>query len=85
MTLEEKEYVYCEDCKRIRYPDEVGETSHGLKCLRCGGSRLREAVWVECPHRKTVVKCAMGGRGLGLSRAGYECLDRCRALTDLAE
>ena len=80
VRIEACEYVYCKACKTIRYAFELEPARHGINCQICGGQDLQAPRWVYCPHRKSVVKCVIGGRALVTSKAGYECQDRYRCL-----
>ena len=82
LKLKEWEYCYCKNCKVVRYVDELEATSQGIKCLTCSSFDIDPPAWIECPHRKGAVKCAVGGSGVVKDGKGYKCVDRCKFLID---
>lgn len=78
MIADEKcEYLYCKNCKVVRYEYELKMTGDGLKCPECGGNDFEESGWVQCPFHKCAVKCAVAGKGLNKNEESMECLYHC--------
>lgn len=79
------DYCYCSRCGKIRYEVEIDVSGEKPRCRICGGLDLEAPKWVECPHRKTMVKCVTAGAGLIRSKLAYECADRCKVLSGETE
>lgn len=77
ITGEKYEYLYCKNCKVVRYRHELEMTEQGVKCPECGQDDFEESGWVQCPFHKCAVKCAVAGKGLTQKEYGYECLYNC--------
>ncbi len=76
--IDEWEYCYCRNCRKIRYNFELEGTEHGIRCTKCGGYELEAPAWVHCPHHKvSTVKCARAGKGIRKEEQGYKCEERC--------
>ncbi len=72
------EYCYCPQCKRVRTAAELAVTETGASCAVCGSSNLDPPGWVSCPHRKvSAVKCPRSGKGIIRDEHGARCQDRC--------
>jgi len=71
------EYLYCKNCKVVRYRHELEMTKGGLRCTVCKGKDFEESGWVQCPFYKCAVKCAVAGKGLEHKEYGDECLYQC--------
>jgi hypothetical protein len=79
------DYYYCPRCRKIRYDFELEVMGGARRCRVCGSVDLEMPKWVECPHRKTMVKCVTGGAGLSRNKMAYECSDRCKEIAGEAD
>lgn len=76
--IQEWQYCYCNNCKRIVDAVDLEITDQGIRCSHCKSYDLQSPAWIQCPHHKVAfLKCARAGKGIKATKEGYECHDRC--------